>query len=125
MAAPEMPDGVLVQSTNVSDEGERAGWRVWADGRHEGRRVGEEWVAAPPIDPARMSELRAILADPAVDALAGRHEAAARSEHGSTLWFQVARPGGPVTVEVMDGAQVPELEALHGRLLPVLSGLGG
>lgn len=123
MAAPEMPEGVLVQLTNVSDEGEAAGWRVWADGRHEGRRVGEQWVAAPPIDTARMGKLRAILADPAVDALAGRHEAPASREHGSTLWFQVARPGGPVTVEALDGARVPGLEALHGRLLPILAGL--
>jgi hypothetical protein len=27
-----------------------------------------------------------------------------------------------VTVEAMGGARVPELEALHGRLLPILSG---
>ena len=122
MAAPEMPEGVLVQSTQVTDEGERAGWRVWADGRHEGRRMGEAWIAGPPIDPARMSELRAILADPGVDAMAGRHEPAAKREHGSTLWFQVARPGEPVTVEARGGARVPKLEALHGRLLPILSG---
>jgi hypothetical protein len=118
---PVVPDGVLVQSTYVNDEGEEAGWRVWADGRHEGRRSGGSWMAGPALDGRRIEELRAILDDAPLEEVAGVHEPAVPTEHQGTLFFQVARPEGPVTVTAIGGARVRALERLTERLAPILA----
>lgn len=124
MDPPPLPDGVLVQSVHVDDRGREGGWRVWADGRHEGRAVGETgWQAGPRIDAAGMDEIAAILDDAGLAAIDGIHRPAAPAEHESALWFQVARPDGPaVHVGLMDGVRLPELDRLVARLAPVLSG---
>lgn len=123
MEAPPLPDGVLVQSVYVDEEGGEAGWRVWSDGRHEGRRAGGDWIPGPTIDAAGMDALRAILDDAGLDAMGGIHRPEAATEHESVLWFQVARPGAaPVTIGLMDAATLPALDALVARLAPVLSG---
>jgi hypothetical protein len=121
---PALPDGVLIQSVAVDDRGREGGWRVWADGRHEGRAAGEgDWRAGTPIDAAGMDAIAAILDDADLAAMEGIHRPAARTEHGSALWFQVARPGAPpVTVGLLDGATLDALERLIARLAPVLSG---
>jgi hypothetical protein len=95
---------------------------VWTDGRHEGRRAGEDWQAGPAIDAAGMDELRRILDDEDVAAMAGVHRRDTETEHESTHWFQVAREGGPVTVALVDGARLEGLDRLVARLAPVLSG---
>jgi hypothetical protein len=120
--APPLPDGVLVQSTSVNDEGEEAGWRVWADGRHEGRRAGAGWIAGPRLGAAALDELRAVLDEPALEAMAGVHEPSVETEHSSTLWLQVTRPGGPLTVALVGGARLDALDRLTARLMPILSG---
>jgi hypothetical protein len=121
---PPLPDGVLIQSVAVDDRGREGGWRVWTDGRHEGRAAGEEaWRAGPPIDAAGMEEIAAILDDADLAAMEGVHRPEARTEHESALWFQVARPGAPpVTVGLLDGATLDALERLIARLAPVLAG---
>ncbi len=123
MDPPPLPDGVLVQSTYVDSEGQEAGWRVWADGRHEGRRAAEDWQAGPAIDAAGMDEIARILDDEDVSAMEGVHRRDTETEHTSTHWFQVAREGGPpVTVALVDGARLDGLDRLVARLAPVLSG---
>jgi len=121
---PPLPDGVLLQSVHVDDRGRKGGWRVWADGRHEGRSVGEaDWQAGPAIDAAGLDEIQAILDDAGLDAMAGVHRPEAPAEHESALWFQAARPGcPPVTVGLLDGARLPGLDRLVARLAPILSG---
>jgi hypothetical protein len=121
---PPLPDGVLVQSIYEDAEGEQAGWRVWRDGRHEGRRADDEgWTAGPTIDAAGVDELRAILDDADLDAMAGVHRPEGETEHESTLWFQVARSDGTTaTVALTGGASLPALDALIARLTPILSG---
>ena len=124
MDPPPLPDGVLVQSVHVDDHGREGGWRVWADGRHEGRAVGEaDWEAGPAIDAAGMDEIQAILDDAGLDAMQGVHRPDAPVEHESALWFQAARPGGPpLTIGLLDGARLPALDGLVARLAPILSG---
>lgn len=123
MEAPALPDGVLLQSVYIDAEGEEAGWRVWSDGRHEGRRAGGDWIAAPPIDAGGLDEIARILDDADLAAMDGVHRPDAETQHGSALWFQVARPDGPpVTVGLMDDASLPALDALVARLTPILSG---
>ena len=124
MQPPPLADGVLIQSILVDDRGREGGWRVWADGRHEGRAVGEaDWQAGPAIDAAGMDEIQTILDDPGLDAMQGVHRPDAAAEHESALWFQAARPGGPpLTVGLLDGARLPALDGLLARLAPVLSG---
>jgi hypothetical protein len=121
---PPLPDGVLIQSLHVDDRGREGGWRVWADGRHEGRAVGEAaWQAGPAIDAAGMDAIAEILDDAGLDAIQGIHRPDAPAEHGSVLWFQAVRPGGPpLTVGLLDGARLPALDRLVARLAPVLSG---
>ncbi|CAN0507150.1 unnamed protein product, partial [Phaeothamnion confervicola] len=72
-SAPALPDGVLVQSTYVNDEGDEAGWRVWADGRQEGRRADGDWIVGPALTTPRMAELRRILDTAGLDEMAGEH----------------------------------------------------
>jgi hypothetical protein len=121
---PALPAGVLIQSVAVDDRGREGGWRVWSDGRHEGRAAGEaDWRAGPSIDAAGMDEIAAILDDADLAAMAGIHRPEARTEHGGALWFQVARPdAAPVTVGLLDGATLDGLERLIARLAPLLSG---
>jgi hypothetical protein len=121
---PPLPDGVLIQSVVVDDRGREGGWRVWSDGRHEGRAAGEEdWQAGPPLDAAGMDEIAAILDDADLAAMEGIHRREVATEHESALWFQVARPGAPpVTVGLLDGAPLEALDRLVARLAPVLSG---
>lgn len=123
MEPPPLPDGVVIQSIRVDEEGEQAGWRVWADGRHEGRRAGEDWRPAARIDGGGMRRLAAILDDADLAAMQGVHRREAATEHESALWFQIARPGAaPVTVTLLDGARLPALDRLVERLAPTLSG---
>ena len=121
MDAPALPDGVLIQSTYVNPEGEEAGWRVWADGRHEGRRAGGAWITGPALDGAHMQELRAILDAAGLEEIAGVHEPPEPPDEPGTLYVQVARPSGPVTVTVVGGARVPALDRLTERLAPILA----
>ncbi len=122
MDPPPLPDGVLIQSTYVDSEGREAGWRVWADGRHEGRRAGEGWQAGPTIDAAGMDEIARILDEEDVAGIQGVHRRDIETEHTSTLWLQIARGGRPVTVARVDGARLEGLDRLVARLAPVLSG---
>lgn len=123
MTEPPIPDGVLVQSVRVDGEGDEAGWRVWADGRHEGRPAGGDWIAAPTLDEGAMAALRAVLDDTDFEAMAGvHHPDVARDDADATLWLQVARPGGPRSVALVGGARLDALDALIARLMPILSG---
>jgi hypothetical protein len=125
MDPPPLPDGVLVQSTYIDSEGREAGWRVWDDGRHEGRRAGEGWEAGPPIGARGIDEIRSILADADGAALDGLHRPETETEHESVHWFQIARGDGPpVTAGLLDGARVEALDRLVARLTPVLTGGG-
>ena len=122
MDAPPLPAGVLVQSTRVDDEGEEAGWRVWDDGRNEGRRAGGDWIAGPRLGDEDLARLRAVLDDPALDAMEGVHGPPAETEHCGTLWLQIARPGRPLTAALLGGARLDALDRLTERLAPILSG---
>ena len=123
MDPPPLTDGVLIQSTYVDSEGRESGWRLWADGRHEGRRAGEDWIAGPAVDARGLEEIASILGDTDLGAMDGVHRPEAETEHESAHWFQVARPGAaPVTVGLMDGARLAALDRLVARLTPVLSG---
>jgi hypothetical protein len=125
MEPPPLPDGVLIQSTYVDSEGQEAGWRVWDDGRHEGRRAGEDWLAGPPIGARGLAEIRAIIGETDLAALHGLHRPGAETEHESVHWFQIARGDGPpVTAGMLDGAHIDALDDLVARLTPVLSGGG-
>lgn len=118
---PDVPDGVLVQSVRVDEEGVESGWRVWADGRHESRRDGAPWEEVGVLGPERVAALRAALDEAPLPEIAGVHRPAGRTFHAGALWFHAARSEGPATVVLVGGVRCEPLERLTGRMLPILA----
>lgn len=117
MTEPEVPDGVLVQSVVVHDDGERAGYRIFGDGRYETLPRGGGWREGERLDADRLARVRAALASEPLEELAGRYEGESGESGPNVLWVQVARPGGGVrTVSVVGDRRVPELERLSAAL---------
>ena len=113
---PAVPDGVLVQSLVVHGEGERAGYRIYGDGRYQTLPRGGDWVDGVPLDRDRLERVeRAIEAEP-IDDLAGRYEGAVGEGEPNVLWLQVARGDAVRTVSVVGNRRVPELERLTALL---------
>jgi hypothetical protein len=113
---PAVPDGVLVQSVVVHGDGERVGYRIYADGRYQALPRGGDWVDGVPLDRDRLERVqRAIEADPLGD-LAGRYEGTVGEGEPNVLWLQVARGGTLRTVSVVGDRRVPELERLTALL---------
>ncbi len=111
-----MPDGVLVQSIVVDDQGDQAGYRIFGDGRYQTLVRDGGWIDGAPLDRARLEAVeRAIEAAP-VDGLAGRYEGSAGDGEPQVLWVQVARGGSVRTVSVVGDRRVPELERLTALL---------
>jgi hypothetical protein len=114
---PAVPDGVLVQSIVVDDEGDRAGYRIFADGRYQTLLRDRGWIDGAPLDRARLEAVERAIAEVPVDSLAGRYEGSAGDGEPQVLWMQVAREGGDVrTVSVVGDRRVPELERLTALL---------
>jgi hypothetical protein len=113
---PPVPDGVLVQSLVVHGDGERAGYRIYGDGRYQTLPRGGEWVDGEPLDRSRLERVeRAIESEP-LDDLAGRYEGVVGEGEPNVLWVQVARGGSVRTVSVVGDRRVPELERLTALL---------
>jgi len=113
---PAVPDGVLVQSVVVHGDGERAGYRIYDDGRYQTLPRGGDWVDGAALDHDRLERVeRAIEAEP-FDDLAGRYEGAVGEGEPNVLWLQVARGGGVRSVSVVGDRRVPALERLTASL---------
>jgi hypothetical protein len=113
---PAVPDGVLVQSIVVHGDGERAGYRIYADGRYQTLARGTDWVDGTPLGGDRLQHVeRAIEAEP-LDDLAGRYEGDTGEGEPNVLWLQVARGGTVRTVSVVGNRRVPALERLTALL---------
>jgi hypothetical protein len=113
---PAVPDGVLVQSLVVHGDGERAGYRIYADGRYQTLPRGGDWVDGVPLDRDRLERVeRAIDAEPFGD-LAGRYEGTVGEGEPNVLWLQVAHGGTVRTVSVVGDRRVPEIERLTALL---------
>ena len=113
---PAVPDGVLVQSLVVHGDGERAGYRIYRDGRYQTLPRGGDWEDGEPLGADRLERVeRAIEAEP-FDDLPGRYEGVIGEGEPNVLWLQVA-PGDSVrSVSVVGERRVPELERLTARL---------
>ena len=109
---PEVPDGVLVQSILIGKQGDRAGYRIYADGRYESLTPDERWEAQESLDQKRLEAVEQAIADVPLDDLAGRYEGPSQGEDPHVLWVQVRSR----TVSVVGDRRVPELEALTKRL---------
>jgi len=120
VGAPEVPPGTLIQSLLIDDDGEAAGYRISRDGRYRSRTKGSPWTEGPRLTPERVAEVERAIADSGFDDLEDRYEQPAVDDAPSTLWFQVARPGGVRTVEVVGDRPVPALQRLTARLLEIL-----
>ena len=110
--APAVPDGVLVQSLVVHPDGERAGYRIYADGRYESLARGGEWAGGAPLDRARLERVERALDTQPLDGLAGRYEGGSGEGEPNVLWLQVVHGGVLRTVSVVGDRRVPELERL-------------
>jgi hypothetical protein len=116
---PAVPDGVLVQSIVVDEQGDRAGYRIFADGRYQTLLRDGGWVEGAPLDRSRLEAVERAIAAAPVDGLAGRYEGSAGDGEPQVLWMQVARGGSVRTVSVVGDRRVPELERLTALLTDV------
>jgi hypothetical protein len=113
---PAVPDGVLVQSLVVHGDGERAGYRIYRDGRYQTLPRGGDWVDGERLDADRLARVeRAVAAQP-FDDLAGRYEGTVGEGEPNVLWLQVAPRGAVRSVSVVGDRRVPELERLTALL---------
>ena len=113
---PAVPDGVLVQSVVVHGDGERAGYRIYGDGRYQTLARGGDWVDGAPLDRERLERVERTIAAGPLDDLAGRYEGTVGEGEPNVLWLQVARRGTMRTVSVVGDRRVPELERLTALL---------
>lgn len=111
---PDMPDGALVQSIVVNNDGKRAGYRIFGDGRYE--TLEGEWKPGTPLGAERIQAIEEALDAVPLDDLAGRYEGETGETEPNVLWFQVARGETQRTVSVVGDRRVPELERLTARL---------
>lgn len=116
MSAPAAPDGVLVQSIAVDEEGESAGYRVFRDGRYQTLARGGAWLDGERLDGARVEAVERAIADADVERLAERYEGAIGPGQPEVLWVQVAHGGAVRTVSVVGQRRVPQLERLTALL---------
>jgi hypothetical protein len=113
---PEMPDGVLVQSILIGKQGDRAGYRIYADGRYESLTPEERWGEGERLGRERLEAVERAIDDVPLDDLPGRYEGTSGGEDPHVLWMQVNRGGHIRTVSVLGDRRVPELETLTARL---------
>ena len=114
--APAVPEGVIVQSLVVHGDGERAGYRIYGDGRYQTLARGSEWVDGARLGRSRLERVeRALEAEP-LDDLPGRYEGTLGEGEPNVLWIQVAHAGAVRSVSVVGDRRVPELERLTALL---------
>jgi hypothetical protein len=119
---PEVPEGVLVQSIVVDEQGDPAGYRIFGDGRYQSLLRDRGWVDQAPLDAARLEAVERAVAGAPLDDLAGRYEGAVGDGEPQVLWMQVARGESVRTVSVVGERRVPELEQLTAALLAAFRG---
>ena len=116
-AGPPRPVGVLVQSIAVDDEGERAGYRIFADGRYQTLARGGGWVDGAPLDDARWRPSSGRSTRPRSTTSPGATRATPTAPATRTCSGCRSRAGGAVrTVSVVGRRRVPELERLTAAL---------
>lgn len=113
---PEVPDGVLVQSILIGKQGDRAGYRIYADGRYESLTADEQWAEGERLDQHRLDAVERAVGDVPLDDLPGRFEGPSGGEDPHVLWMQLRRDGAVRTVSILGRRRVPELETLTQRL---------
>jgi hypothetical protein len=113
---PAVPDGVLVQSVAVDEDGEPAGYRIFRDGRYQTLPRGGDWVAGERLDAARLTAVERAIDAAGVDGFAERYEGVPGHGEPPVLWLQVARGGSVRTISVVGERRVPELERLTAAL---------
>jgi hypothetical protein len=113
---PDVPDGVLVQSIVIDDEGERAGYRIFADGRYQSLSRGGDWADGDTLDAARLDAVEQAISSVPLAGLPGRYEGPGGDGEPHVLWMQVAQDGHLRTVSVLGERSVPELDELSARL---------
>ena len=121
-APPAVPDGVLVQSIAVDEEGEPAGYRIFTDGRYQSLPRGGDWTDGAPLDAERLAAVERAIAASGVEGLAERYEGIPGHGEPNVLWIQVAHSGSVRTVSVVGRRRVPELERLTASLTDAFRG---
>ena len=118
---PAVPDGVLVQSIVVDEQGDSAGYRIFRDGRYQSLARSDGWIDGTPLDPARVEAVERAIGEAPLDDLAGRYEGEVGDGEPQVLWMQVARGDAMRTVSVVGARRVPELEQLTAALVAAFS----
>lgn len=114
---PEMPQGTLLQSVLVNDEGETSGYRIYDDGRYETKTVMDAWSFGEPLSADQVEALKAHIAEARFDRLREHYHSEEVSPSSNTLWMQVDDAGERFDVEMVGSCEVPAITTLSGQIV--------
>jgi hypothetical protein len=119
-APPLVPEGVILQSIVTSEACDEAGYRIYADGRHESRACGNEksWKVTTTLSADELSRVREAIARTKIAALARGYGAPRPASDETTSWIQI-RGEANHDVAVRGGCRIAALEALGSELLAI------
>ena len=114
---PEMPQGVILQSVLVNDEGESSGYRIYDDGRYETKTVQEPWSFGEPLTEQQVEAVKASIAETRFDRLGEHYQPVEVSPSSNTLWMQVNDAGERFDVEMVGSCEVPAITTLTAQIV--------
>lgn len=114
---PEMPQGVLLQSVLINDEGETSGYRIYDDGRYETKTVLDPWSFGEPLTEDQVEAVKASIAEARFDRLHEHYQPEKLSSSPNTLWMQVNDAGERFDVEIVGSCEVPAITSLSAQIV--------
>lgn len=114
---PEMPQGIILQSVLVNDEGESSGYRIYDDGRYETKTVQEPWSFGEPLTEQQVEAVKASIAETRFDRLREHYQPDEVSPSSNTLWMQVNDAGERFDVEMVGSCEVPAITTLTAQIV--------
>lgn len=118
--APEISEGLLLQSENINSEGEATGYRLFEDGRFERRRASGPWEPKEPLSAASVQGVRDAIDASGVGAAAGRHASSLPSGDATRREVWVRVDGALVALVVGDGCVVEAEQRLASAIAALL-----
>jgi hypothetical protein len=118
---PELPKDLLLQVQVFDAHGRPAGYRIFRDGRYEGRSAESDWTSGAAMTPAQLDAIRSAMQVAQSDRLHDRYEPVSRTGDAeqSTVQLDFALDRGPRRIAVVRPCQVPELDGFVRRMAEI------